>query len=100
MQGIEIVRIDQGSAGEYHAHVPGTTHVGRLTWIAHESPAGTVRMAERTLVPRELERRGIAGKLVAALIEDARAQGFKVDPACSYVAAQFQRHPDWAELRA
>lgn len=52
MQGIEIVRIDQGSAGEYHAHVPGTTHVGRLTWIAHESPAGTVRMAERTLVPR------------------------------------------------
>lgn len=100
MEGIEIVRIDQGSAGEYHAQVPGTTHVGRLSWIAHEGAGGTVRVAASTLVPPELEGRGIAGKLVAALIEDAKAQGFKVDPACSYVAAQFQRHPEWAELRA
>jgi len=100
MEGIEIVRIDQGRAGEYHAQVPGTDKVGRLTWVAREDAAGTIRAAEHTLVPRELEGRGIAGKLVAALIEDARAQGFRVDPQCSYVAAQFRRHPDWAELRA
>ena len=100
MEEIEIVRIDQGMAGEYHAHVPGTDHVGRLTWIAREDAKGTIRAAEHTLVPRELEGRGIAGKLVAALIEDAKAQGFRVDPVCSYVEAQFKRHPEWAELKA
>ena len=96
MEGIEIVRLDQGKAGEYHAQLPGTGAVGRLTWVER----GGVRVAEHTIVPREMEGRGIAGKLVAALIEDARAQGFRIDPQCSYVAAQFKRHPEWADLMA
>lgn len=100
MEAVEIVRIDQGKAGEYHAHIPGSDKVGRLTWIAREDARGTVRAAEHTLVPRELEGRGIAGKLVAALIDDARTQGFRIDPVCSYVAAQFKRHPEWADLQA
>lgn len=97
---IQIVRIDQGSVGEYHAQIPGTQQVGRLTWVEHQGPAGPVRVAEHTLVPRELEGRGIARQLVEALIADARAQGFKVEPQCSYVEAQFRRNPDWADLRA
>lgn len=97
---IEIVRLDQGRAGEYHAHTPGTDHVGRLTWTEHEGPDGTVRVADHTLVPRELEGRGIARRLVEELVADARTYGFKIDPRCSYVEAQFRRNPDWAELRA
>lgn len=98
---VKIVRIDQGRAGEYHAHVAGHDAVGRLTWMEREAPqGGTVRVAEHTLVPRELEGRGIARRLVEALIADARAQGFTIDPACSFVAAQFRRNPDWAGLRA
>ncbi len=98
---IEIVRLDQGRAGEYHAHVPGTEQVGRLTWTEHDGPDGTtVRVADRTLVPPELEGRGIARRLVEELIADARTFGFRIDPHCSYVAAQFRRNPDWAGLRA
>lgn len=97
---IEIVRLDQGRAGTYQAHTAGTEAVGSLTWSEHDSPAGTVRVAESTQVPPELAGRGIAAKLVAALIEDAQSQGFKVDPQCSYVAAQFKRHPEWADLLA
>ena len=100
MEEIEIVRLDQGRAGEYHAHAPGHAVVGRLTWVARDTPAGPVRVAEHTLVPRQLEGRGIAGKLVAALIADAREQGFRIEPECSYVAAQFRRHPEWADLAA
>lgn len=100
MEGLDIVRLDQGRAGEYHAHVPGHGQVGRLTWVLHDGAEGPVRVAEHTIVPRELEGRGIAGKLVDALIADARTHGFRIEPQCAYVAAQFRRHPEWADLLA
>jgi predicted GNAT family acetyltransferase len=100
VEGIEIVRLDQGRVGEYHAHIPGSSEVARLTWVLRDTPAGPVRVAEHTLVPRAFEGRGIAARLVDALIADAREAGFRVEPQCSYVAAQFRRHPDWAPLHA
>ena len=94
MEKVTITRHDAGNSGEYRAHVDGRDSIGRLTWVQH----GTVRTAEHTLVPPELGGRGIAAMLVDALIEDARAQGFTIDPQCSYVAAAFRKHPDWADL--
>lgn len=96
----EVIRLDQGQAGEYQIRVAGTPTPARLTWVARQGAGGEVRVAEHTLVPRELEGRGIAGQLVRALIADAREQGFRIEPQCSYVAAQFARYPDWADLRA
>ncbi len=96
MESVTITRHDQGQHGEYHAHVADNEHIGRLTWVTR----GGVRVAEHTLVPPEIGGRGIAGKLVEALIADARAEHFTIDPQCSYVAAAFGKHPDWADLRA
>ncbi|MDE2404253.1 MAG: N-acetyltransferase [Sphingomonadales bacterium] len=93
---VTITRHDAGTSGEYHAHVAGSDTIGRLTWVTR----GGARDAEHTLVPEAIGGRGVAGRLVEALIADARAQGFKVIPTCSYVAAQFKRHPEWADLRA
>jgi predicted GNAT family acetyltransferase len=95
LENITITSHDHASHGEYHAHVPGSDLIGRLTWVTRKG----ARVAEHTLVPPELGGRGIAGKLVEALIADAREQGFKVVPECSYVAAAFAKHPEWAELR-
>lgn len=96
MEGLTITRHGSATAGEYRAHVEGSPHIGRLTWVQH----GNVRAAEHTLVPSELGGRGIAGKLVDALIADAREHGFKVKPVCSYVAKAFEKHPEWSDLRA
>lgn len=96
MDGVTITRIDHGDSGEYHALVEGSSAIGRLTWVRR----GDIRVAEHTLVPREIGGRGIAGELVRALIADAREQGFRIDPQCSYVAAAFARHPEWADLHA
>ena len=93
---VTITRHGTDRAGEYHAHVPGKTEIGRLTWVQH----GAVRAAEHTLVPTTIGGRGVAMRLVEALVEDARAQQFRIDPVCSYVAKAFERHPDWADLRA
>ena len=96
MEEVSITRHGDDQAGEYHAHVAGAEAIGRLTWVLR----GGVRVAEHTLVPPAIGGRGVALKLVEALIADAREQGFRIEPECSYVAAQFGRHPDWADLRA
>lgn len=60
---------------------------------------GTITI-DHTGVPPEYEGRGIAAKLVNKAVADAREQGFKIMPVCSYVVAQFRRHPEWADLHA
>ena len=95
MESVTIEKHDNGESGEYRAHVEGSRYLGRLTWVTR----GGARVAEHTIVPPEIGGRGIAGKLVQALIEDARAQQFKVVPECSYVEAAFAKHPEWADLR-
>lgn len=94
---IEITRHDQGDSGEYRALVAGSDAIGRLQWVRRADGA---RVAEHTLVPAEIGGRGYAGELVKALVADAREHGFKIVPQCSYVAAKFDEHPEWADLRA
>lgn len=53
-----------------------------------------------TLVPPQLRGRGLAEALVRRALDDARAAGRKVVPACSYVGVFMQRHPDYQALRA
>jgi predicted GNAT family acetyltransferase len=93
---LTITRHALDDHGEYRAQIPGIDAIGRLTWVTN----GPDRIAEQTLVPEALAGRGVAGKLVEALIADARAEGFHIIPTCSYVAAAFARHPDWADLKA
>jgi hypothetical protein len=53
-----------------------------------------------TEVDPALEGRGVAGALVRAALDHARAQGLKVDPECSYTRSYMERHPETATLRA
>lgn len=96
MSDIVITHFDQGVRGEYHAKVDSSEAIGRLTY----SQVGDVITAEQTLVPAEIGGRGVAAKLVEALVADARKMGFRIVPQCSYIDAAFRRHPEWADLRA
>lgn len=96
MSETTITRQDNGTSGEYQAEVAGSEHIGRLVWLTR----GDVRIATHTLVPPEIGGRGVAARLVEAMIADARELGFRIDPQCSYVEAAFRRHPEWANLRA
>jgi predicted GNAT family acetyltransferase len=97
MADLSISHERQGDRGEYRVCSETDGVCGRLTW--HE-PSPGVRVADHTGVPNELRGRGIAAKLVDALIADARAEGFRIVPQCSYVAVAFRRHPEWADLLA
>jgi len=96
MSEVTITRHENGKSGEYHAQVAGSDRIGRLTWVERNG----ARVAEHTLVPPPIGGRGIAAQLVEALVDDARDQGFKVKPVCSYVVAKFDEHPEWSDIRA
>ncbi|MFO6446398.1 GNAT family N-acetyltransferase [Erythrobacter sp. NE805] len=91
----------QGTGGRYVAAVEGEVEQGYLEWEAGGEQGGKeVRIAAHTIVPRAIGGRGVAGALVARLIEDAGRQGFLIRPDCSYVARRFAENPDWAVLKA
>jgi predicted GNAT family acetyltransferase len=92
---ITVERQDSATHGRYMVNLaPGVE--AEMTY--RKSPG--VMSINHTGVPSEFGGRGIAAKLVNAALHDARAEGFKIEPICSYVEAQFRRHPEWADLRA
>lgn len=92
---ITITRQSSPGGGQYDAKTEDGRHVGELTY--RTTSPGVVD-ANHTGVNPDMQGHGIAGKLVEALIADARAEGFRIIPSCSYVAAQKRRRPDWADL--
>lgn len=94
---VTITHEGRGDSGRYVAEVAGSAHSGQLDWVARGEG---VRAATHTLVPPEIGGRGVAAKLVEALVADAKAEGFRIEPQCSYVEAMFRRHKEWADLRA
>ena len=91
----DIEHVGDEDSGEYRATVDGK--VGKLTW---KQRSEGIRVADHTLVPPAIGGRGVAAALVDALIADAKEQGFKIVPQCSYVEHQFDEHPEWSDLRA
>lgn len=96
MDDVTITQRENGDKGAYYAHVAGSKAMGRLTWTGN----GDVRAAEHTIVPPEIGSRGVAARLVEAMVADARENGFRIKPVCSYVAKKFDEHPEWADVKA
>ena len=61
---------------------------------------GPVVVMHHTEVDPRLQGRGVAAAMVAFALDHARAQGLKVRPTCSYVAAYFRRHAEQRDLLA
>lgn len=55
---------------------------------------------DHTGVPDAFRGQGIGARLVARAVEDARASGKTIMPLCPFAAAQFRRHPEWADVLA
>ncbi|GIK86198.1 MAG: N-acetyltransferase [Burkholderiales bacterium] len=72
---------------------------GDLARADYRMHGGVMRLVH-TEVPPRLEGRGIAGALVRAALDHARAHGLRVEPACAYVAGYMRRHPDTHDLYA
>lgn len=85
---------NNSEASRFEIVVDGHTAVADYTLV------DGVMTITHTEVPSELGGRGIAGELVKAALDHARAKGLKVRPECSYAASYMQRRPETADLLA
>ena len=96
-QEITITHSESKSRGRYEVRVEGREGRGELTY-SRLSP--TKIIADHTGVDDSLRGTGVARALVERLVADARRDGTRIVPQCSYVRAQFQRNPDWSDVMA
>ena len=92
MSDPEIIREDSGSKGRYLLRQNGTE--AELTFSV-ASPS--LIIADHTGVPDALRGTGAGAALVARLVADEKAGGYKIVPLCPFVNAQRRRHPEWAD---
>lgn len=92
MSDPEIIREDSVSKGRYLLRQNGTE--AELTFSV-ASPS--LIIADHTGVPDALRGTGAGAALVARLVADAKAGGYKIVPLCPFVNAQRRRHPEWAD---
>ncbi len=87
---MQIVHEDQGRTGVFAAGEGDDR--AELTY----APAGIQNslIFDHTYVPEHMRGQGVAEKLVDHAVAFARAEGKTVVPACSYVRALFDRHPE------
>lgn len=76
-----------------------TTVDGTTAYLSYQE-MGDKLVYDHTIVPSEIGGRGIAGALTKYALDYAREQGKKVVPACSYVAAYMQKHPEYQDIKA
>ena len=70
---------------------------GHQAELAYRRQDGRL-LIDHTGVPRAIGGRGVAGELVKAALDYARAEGLRVVPLCSYSGEYIRRHPGYADL--
>ncbi len=81
--------------GRYVARIEGVAGEGEITFTRRGPDKIS---ADHTGVPDSMAGQGVARALLAFMLEDARATGFRIIPLCPYIRGQYARHPEWAEL--
>jgi len=66
--------------------------------FAEYQPQGEQRVFTHTEVDPSLEGQGMGSTLVRQALDDTRRQGKRIVPACAFVAAYVERHPDWNDI--
>ena len=95
MPDITITLETSPDGGRYVGRVAGVPAEAELTY---RRAGADLVIANHTFAPPEMRGTGIAQALVERLVADARAQGFKIKPTCTYVVAQAKRHPEWGDV--
>lgn len=85
---------DGGTKGRYVIRGAG----GAEAEMTYSTVSDHLFIIDHTEVPDAFRGQGAGLRLVTRAVEDARAAGKKIIPLCPFAAAQFRRHPEWADV--
>jgi len=94
-KAISIEKRVAGTSGRYVGRIDGVDGEAELIFTVRGP--GLIS-ADHTEAPASMRGTGAAMALVEHMIEDARANGFKIIPFCPYVLAQYRKHPEWRDV--
>jgi predicted GNAT family acetyltransferase len=83
---MDIDVVHRPDLSRFEAEVDGDT-----AFLAYEQTDNVVVMTH-TIVPPQLEGKGVAGRLATTAVAWARGEGLDVDPRCSYVRSWLEKH--------
>ena len=86
--------VNNEAEGRYELQAEGGVAVA-----AYRMEDGAVAFTH-TVVPPELEGRGIGTRLIEGALADVRVRGLKMVPHCAFVRAYADRHPEVRDLIA
>jgi len=92
----DIQLFEDGARGRYELSLDG----GPAAVLTFKRLTPETIVIDHTGVPEVYRGRGVALLLMTRAVEDARRNGLKIIPECSYAAVQFKRHADWADILA
>ncbi len=73
---------------------------GQIAGYCEYEVAGSVITFTHTVVDPAFEGRGVGSALAMRVLDDARDGHLSVVPACRFIAAYIQRHPEYGNLVA
>jgi predicted GNAT family acetyltransferase len=93
---VDIRKEEREGRGRYVLAMPG----GEEAYLTFVRSSPSHILIDYSFVPPSARGRGVAAKLVTHAVQDARAAATKITPVCGYVAAEFRRHGEWADVLA
>jgi predicted GNAT family acetyltransferase len=90
----EIELEESESRGRYVVRAPD----GSFAEMTFSKAGANMIIINHTEVPDAFRGHGVGLRLVERAVADARAAGKSIVPRCSFARAQFQRHPEWADV--
>jgi len=91
-----VEREDSPGHGRYVIRLPG----GLEAEMTFRKIGASAIAIDHTYTPPEFRGNNIAFRMMERGIADARRDGLKVKPECSYAVVQFKRHAEWQDLLA
>ncbi|GGC68514.1 N-acetyltransferase [Siccirubricoccus deserti] len=70
---------------------------GSTAFVAYRRE-GSRMVLTHTEVPEAMTGQGVGSKLVRGVLDRLRQEGVTVLPRCEFVAAYFERHPEYRDL--
>ena len=90
----EIQLHDNGSKGRYVLR----SAAGDMAELTFTKIGEHQIIIDHTEAPDAFRGQGAGLRLVTRAVEDARLAGKTIIPLCPFAAAQFRRHPEWADV--